>query len=464
MATEGNGLRVGAAQVDITPRAGVQLLGAVGGRRPVQSILDPLYVKTVIFELNGRKICFVALDLTLITREYTVLIRQAAVERFGFDPDAIMVHVTQTHSAPALGNDIMVDDDFPPLPPEFTWIRGGDAEYNAEVVEKTLAAIQMAHDALQPAQVAVGSGIEGRLAFNRRGVKQDGTVGMPGRRWEKPLGPTWIRYLEGPIDPEVGVMCVRADSLEMIALLLSYTCHPVHVFPSLAVSADWPGAWSNELKKMYGTTSVPLVLNGCCGNINPWPPFDPHYVEDHRLMGKTLAETTEKIIETLSFGTVEQLDWRTQSIKLPIREVDPAALAEARQFLSAHPVPIWEDEAQTQVDRRWMRAAGLVSVDLIRQREQMFDYEIQVFRIGKTAFVGLPGEPFVEGQLRIKLASPTYPTYVVHCTTQYVGYLPTKEGYARGGHEGTTSYWSKLGPEALDMVVDKAIAMLHEIF
>lgn len=61
------------------------------------------------------------------------------------------------------------------------------------------------------------------------------------------------------------------------------------------------------------------------------------------------------------------------------------------------------------------------------------EYEIQVFRIGDTAFVSLPGEPFVEGQTRIKLASPARSTYVVHCTTQYVAYIPTAEAYPRGG-------------------------------
>ena len=78
--------------------------------------------------------------------------------------------------------------------------------------------------------------------------------------------------------------------------------------------------------------------------------------------------------------------------------------------------------------------------------------------------MGLPGEPFVEGQLRIKLESPANSTYVVHGTTEYAGYLPIKEAIKRGGHEGKTSYWSKLAPEALDLVVGEAVKMLKELF
>ena len=456
--------RAGSGQVDITPRAGIQLFGSVGERRPVQLVADPLYAKAVCFELNSRKICFVSLDVTIVTQEYTDQIRQATTQRFGIHPDAIMVHATQTHSAPALGNDIMVDDDFQQLPADYHWIRGGDKGYNADTVERTLEAVRLADESLEPAQIAVGSGIEGRLAFNRRGVKQDGSVTMPGRCWERPLGPTWIRYLEGPIDPELGVMCVRSDTLSMIAMLLHYTCHPVHVFPKLVVSADWPGAWAEELRGAHGQDCVPLVLNGACGNINPWPPYDPDYVEDHRYMGQKLAETTEKVVETLTFRDVDVLDWRVKHIKIPIRDVDPDDLAAARQFLAEYPEPLWMDGSNRQIDRRWMRAAGLLSIYLMKQREEEFTYEIQVLRVGDTAFVGLPGEPFVEGQLCIKMASPIYPTYVAHCTTQYVGYLPTREAVGRGGHEATTSYWAKLVPDALDRVVDEAIAMLDEIF
>jgi neutral ceramidase len=100
----------------------------------------------------------------------------------------------------------------------------------------------------------------------------------------------------------------------------------------------------------------------------------------------------------------------------------------------------------------------------MRERSAELDYEIQALRVGDTAFVGLPGEPFVEGQLAIKLASPAYPTYVAHCTTEYVGYIPTKEALIRGGHEVNTRYWAKLQPEALDAIVENAVEALQAIF
>jgi len=70
----------------------------------------------------------------------------------------------------------------------------------------------------------------------------------------------------------------------------------------------------------------------------------------------------------------------------------------------------------------------------------------------------------VEGQLEIKIGSPAYHTFVAHCTTQYVGYLPTRDAFRRGGHEVDFSYWAKLAPEALETVVRNAVSLLKELF
>jgi hypothetical protein len=246
-AAESGPLRAGAAQVDITPAAGVHLAGDIGRHRPAKLLAEPLYAKALVFESGGRKLCVLALDVTIITEEYTARIRRAAAEQFGFEPDGIMVHATQTHSAPALGC-FMVDPEFPATPKEFEWIRGSEAAYSDFAAERAIEAIGQANEALQPAQLGVGSGIEGRMAFNRRAVMRDGTVTMPGATWPGGPGPTNIRYIEGPIDPELGVMCVRASSLDVLAMVVHYTCHPVHVFPKPIVSPDWPGAVAEELR------------------------------------------------------------------------------------------------------------------------------------------------------------------------------------------------------------------------
>jgi hypothetical protein len=66
--------------------------------------------------------------------------------------------------------------------------------------------------------------------------------------------------------------------------------------------------------------------------------------------------------------------------------------------------------------------------------------------------------------LEIKIGSPAQHTFVAHCVSQYVGYLPTREAFKRGGHEVDFSYWAKMAPEALEIVVQNAVGLLKELF
>lgn len=461
---ESRRLRAGAAQVDITPPLGVHLSGDIARYRPAEGVLDPLFARAIVLEHGGRKLCILSLDVTIITAPYTDLIRSAASEATGIQPSAIMVHATQTHSAPSVGP-FMLDPDFPALPAEFEWVGGSLQPYAEFAIERGIKAICLANETLRPVQMGAISCIEGRWAFNRRAVTRTGGIMMPPPSWPwGPLGPTDIRYIEGPVDPELGVLWLEEDSGNTVAIVANYACHPVHVFPKPYVSADWPGALCWALQASSGATCVPLVLNGACGNINPWPPFDPNYVEDHVRMGMALAERVQSAREAIQFTDHVVLDWRTAHIPIPLRDIPSDALERARQVMEAEPKPKWTNNHGQGVDQEWMIAASIYSAHLMRQRSRTLDYEVQVLRLGDVAIVGLPGEPFVECGLRIKLSSPTYPTYVAHCTTEYVGYIPTREAFARGGHEVNTCYWSKLAPEAIDLIVDGAVSVLREMF
>ncbi len=456
-------LKAGAARIDISPPLGTHLAGDVGGYRPAEGQLDSLYASALVFESEGRRLAFLSLDVTIITQEWTDFIRAGAAG-LGFEPEAVMVHATQTHSAPPMGR-FMLDEDWPWPVGEAEWLWGGEAAYSQGAAEKAVEALQKAFEAMEPVELAFGSAIEGRYAHNRRAITRDGGITMPWKSWAGGArGPVWIRYIEGPMDPEVGVMAVRNGRGELAAALLHYTCHPVHIYPKQLISADWPGAWGAAFRTRCGADCVPLVANGACGNLNPWPPFDPDYVEDHLKMGEVLAERAEAALEEALYSSEGPLDWRVARLALPLREVTKAQLAWAEGILCEHPEPEWADEGHMRTTSDWIAAASLYSVFLQYQRCATLDYEIQVLRIGNLALVGLPGEPFVEGQLAIKLASPTWPTWIAHCTTQYVGYVPTAEALRRGGHEATTRYWAKLQPDALLQIVAQTSALLEGLF
>jgi neutral ceramidase len=439
---------VGACEVDITPEPGTHLSGSgMGDRRSSTRVLDPLFAKAVVFQEGEKRFCVLVMDNTIIAQEWTDALHAAAGKRFGLKPEEIMVQATQTHSAPALGR-FMLDVEFPlAMPPEREYFWGGERKYTDFAHVQALKAIEGALKKMEAVEVAWG------------------------RAWRNDLA--WNRREERHIDPELLAVGFRSvASGKLTCLLLHYTCHPVNVFLRGApwrigepkpewfeVSADWPGIWCQELRSVIGAECVPIVLNGCCGNINP-EPYRPTSVWDHLKQGQELAKTTKPLIEDFKFGPLSGLCVGHTVTQLDYREVPAERLAKVEELLSAHPQGLWR--ADGQVEPEWFYAASTRSIDILKKREPRFNYEIYTARIGPIALVGLPGEPFTEGQVAIKKQSPAEATIVAHMVSHYVGYLPTREAYARFGHEANANYtyWAKLAPGSLEQVVERSVEEL----
>ena len=454
-----SGLLAGAAQVDITPPMGTQIAGDIGRRRPAEILLDPIYAKALVLESEATRLCVLSLDLLAADDKSIAAIRRLAAERFGLAPEAVMVHSVQNHAAPSLGHH-MVTDECTFIPPEMEWFRGGDPAYDVFAIERTIDAIAQAVESLEPVSVGVARGMDDRVAFNRRFIMRDGTAKThPGAAMRHE-----ILCREGPMDPEVGVACFTADPLRNVAMLLHHTCHPVHGYPKRYITAGWPGAWSQQVAAAHGPQSVPLVINGCCGNIHHANHLDPHQVDNPERMGQCLTQTTEEVLQRLSYGDGLPLGCKSTCISLPIREVPAAELDKARALLAERPQPIYKDAERTAIDWSWFYAISALDVHELRQREPERAYEIQAFRLGDIALLALGGEPFVEAQLRIKAASPAPFTFLAHMSNGFIGYIPTVEALRRGGYEADTALSSCLVPEALDMVADASVQLLNELF
>ena len=303
-------------------------------------------------------------------------IRNGAKERFGLDPDAVIVHVMQNHSAPSLGHSpFNFESEY--LPPELPWLKGADDEYHPIAVDRTLEAIGLAIENMQPVRVGIAAGVENRVTFNRRIVMRDGNaeMGLAGHP------PSDVAYREGPIDPELGVVSFATESLRPVALLLHHTCNASHYLERW-ISADWPGAWSSRIRAMYGDDCVPLVINGCCANIHHGDFLDPTFVDTAERMVATLAEATVPALKRLIYQDDSRLDCATHKFKIPLRKLPEEQLAEAKALLAEHPTPMWKEGLEgIAADCAWMYAVSKVDLDRLIRKDPYWDYEIQAFRI-----------------------------------------------------------------------------------
>ena len=129
-------------------------------------------------------------------------------------------------------------------------------------------------------------------------------------------------------------------------------------------------------------------------------------------MGRKLTETTATILNRLTPLDNPVLQVATQTIPLPLRELDTPEMQAAERLLAEHPEPLWQDEAQTALRWDWVYAVSLMDLKAGKARQPYSEYEIQVIRIGEAVVLALGGEPFVEAQLQIKAQSPARYTQV----------------------------------------------------
>jgi hypothetical protein len=279
--------------------------------------------------------------------------------------------------------------------------------------------------------------------------------------WEKRAQ---ILQTEGPIDPEVGIILFTGTDGRNIAALLHYTCHPTTGYPGNTITSDWPGVWATSMKSVLGKDCVPLVINGCCGNVHHHNYLDNTWKDDPATEGARLVESSTRALKSMDKLTGPVLAYRTSVLNIPVRKISEKEVAAAKKLLQEHPGPMWTNEAHTAIDWDWAYAHSTLSLWEETVKRPYFDYMVQVIRIADFAIVALPGEPFVEVQLHIKQESPFNHTFVSHNSNGYPpGYIPTAEALKRGGYETQTAKWSMLCPEALDMIGEKAIELLNDM-
>lgn len=482
----------GFGTADITPWEGVHLGGAgYGEYRPAKFVRHKLYAKASAYRgANGKTVCIIGLDTICIKKTYADQIKHALMEEFGLPYGAIMVFAIQSHSAPSVGP-LMLDDDFPSLGEQYDYLTGHDPGYSQFAVDLSIQAARNAFANMKPLKMDAKSGMKHGLAFCRRIIMRDGTMDMfpPHRAKEQPLGPD-IRCLESDADDEVGVVAFKDENMHFVGGMLHFTCHPVNDYCTAslyhAVSPDWCGTWSERVQKMMGMQQIPAVLNGCCGNVNPWNPYVPDHIMDSETMGEELAKLTERIILSMDFENADQpltVDHYYMELPLEYRQIPQARLDEverqmAKGFRLGNLEEIANDttlnpggrtkfsNADMIADPDWFMAASTHSALLCKQRDPLFPYPIQVFRIGNIAVVSMAGEPFTDGQFDIKLRSKAALTYITHMANRYVGYLPKASGYDYDAHESNFNYtnWAKLKRGSLEKICDAIVEGIDALF
>jgi hypothetical protein len=434
-------LHVGRAAVTITPPAGAPMAGYYYVRLNTGTH-DDLYAKAVVIEKGGTKAAMVACDLSTMPRTVVETARARIAGETGIPGDRVMISATHSHTGPELG----------------PRLKGVDAktekiarDYLEALPLKIAESVRLANADLQPARLSAGVGHEAGLSFIRRFHMSDGTVGWnPGKLNPKIVTPT------STVDPDVPVIYAETPDGKPLLTYVNFACH-LDTVGGFQYSADYAYALSKLLGEVKGPDMLTMFTIGTAGNINHLnvkSAARQNGNDEAARIGTILAGDVLRSYERMQPLAADEI--RTDSRLLTLKPADysPADVEKARAIVAAYGKP--------DASPFYEQVHAFKVLDLEALKGQPLRAEVQVIAIGKDlAFVGLPGEIFVEHGKAIKIASPFKYTVIAELANGSVGYVPDRKAYPEGAYEVISARVAPGGGEAM---AQAAIDMLIQAY
>jgi len=261
-----------------------------------------------------------------------------------------------------------------------TYVFGIGVEHpgTATLLERVARAIAGAWRDREPVTLQTGTATAD-LSHNRRVMNAAGKSVMA---FDRQPGVT-----TGPADSQVPIWVFRRPDGSPKSVLFQFTAHALAIGSSNRLfTADFPGAARRTLAgTLPGIKS--LFVNGAAADIHPWQSMKADFAAVE-MIGTALGEVVLDALPTL-------VDQRVEPIHMATREL---------QFVN-------------RVDST-LRVPVLLSC----------------VKVGPWLVAVVPGELFVEFQLRLKAALAPTPVLLIGYANGWPGYIPTNRAFDEGGY------------------------------
>jgi hypothetical protein len=468
-----SGLRAGVARADLTPPADIAHINWGAQTHLEAAGLDPsgMTATALVVSDGKQKVALVAVDILGV--DVLEEARRRAAERIGVPVERIRLAASHTHAGP------QVSRTRGPAGADYDRYEPVLETHLRAAVDKIVGAIVEADRRLQPVHVS-GSRGTGSININRR------------RRAEGERPAAVGRNPEGFVDRDLVVIRIDKADGSPLAVLVNYACHAtVLSHENQLISPDWPGAMRRTVEAALPGAKC-LFLQGAAGNQGPVEGFTGDLSVAHRLgtilglEAAALALRTETVRRqprfegfTESGAFLAREPWRVsgprdgtlrfamRTIEVPRRrhtaeEIEDMRrrVADAEKRLEAAKLggDAWTIH-QAQV--RLRRVSNLLASYQQPPNPSPLALELAAVRIGETAILTMPGEPFAEIGAAVKKRSPFAVTmFNAYASGAGGGYMPVASEYPHGGYEIEITPYA---PEAADIVIAQAAKLLAEL-
>ncbi|MBL9113598.1 MAG: hypothetical protein JNJ83_01220 [Verrucomicrobiaceae bacterium] len=436
-------LKAAALEFDLVPGTGGPTSSKVGAL--VQKVEGPLKTTVTLLEGNSGRVCIIASHMNSPKgANISPLIRRTAAEALDMPFERVLLMLSHNHTDLNLvSNHIEAYSAISMKPeelPEPKLVPAGE-----DFLKQLTATAKQLPARLQPVTVWWAMGSEGRISYNRKGYRADGSTYLIREEDRDLLGTDF----NGDMDREAPIVVLKNTKGEVVTAITHFTAHPCSCFhpEKPIIFGDWPQVACEHLAQHFSPTKPIAVsfLQGCAGDVNSKGMFRGD-ADLSRKYGRMLADSYIAALADLKPSKRDGLDFAIEQVRIPLAPLPPAdvlkaEIAEMEDFI----------KRATAGDENTLRCLGhnfpreltpayrgkLIEMILpwsqwaLEMHQQgkagsvakTLDVDIQVLRIGDVGIVGMPFEPFQGIGRQIRAGSPLPLSLPCGYTNLSYGYL-----------------------------------------
>lgn len=412
---------------DVSPPLGHALCG--GWIKPVVAYDDPLEAIGLVLLGADKPIVICAVDWTGLLNSAHLAWREALADAAGTTADRVAVQCIHQHNAPFACLDAQqIVSAYPELPPIV------DVDFFQRCLDRARRAVKSALARAQPVtHVAAGQERVERVAANRRFVGPDGKISD--WRGSSSRNPRHKELPEGLIDPWLKTVAFF-NGRDKLAACHYYATHPMSYYGDGRVSSEFVGL-ARKRRQQQDPDCTHIYFTGCAGNVaagkyNDGSP-EARVALTERMYAALIASERE-----LEPRPVEHVSWQTHEVLPPPNEAFDSQRLEREIADGANKVVARNRPAYTLA---WLRRCAAGKQPIV----------LSALHVDNTTLLHMPGESFVEYQLRAQEAAGGRFVATAAYGDGGPWYIPTAEAYPQGGYEVSVAF---CGPAVDGLLTD----------
>ena len=456
---------------------------------------DPLYVKALALRSGETTVVLATVDavslgeIGRIGNDYLPAVRAELEAKRRLRPSNILINASHCHGLVC-----------------------------ADVMARTVQAVEQALDHMVPVTVGSGTGHEDRIMENRRIKLKSGRTADVRHAYSLPPDDAVAEV--GPIDPEIGLLRLDRVSGGTLAVVYNFAVHPIQGVPGGKNTADLVGYASKVIEENLDGKPLALFIQGCGGDINPVNYKDTDFPRSAEPLGTRLGLSALGGLRSIECQPDDRLKLHSEILTLPRGDrTERIAAMEAEQrrllgelrgtslnlktflplvmkyqldeeFPSNYVHRYLQEEKIGRDDLKQLDAENCRNLEayirnihtmeeltrvqtnlallnkhqasLVASGKRTVDVEVCGLRVGDLLLITFPGELTVPIGMGLKERSPHPQTFVAGYTNGYIYYCPTAEQMQNLGNAQEDSDCI-LAPEWQEQFEACALQILQEL-